>query len=251
MKIEVENLCFSYSKHQILKKLNFSATEGELIALLGPNGVGKTTFFRCLLGFLKPSDGTISVNGRDINKYSRKDLARQIAYIPQSYSPAFNHTVLDCVLMGVTSQLGIFETPDEKAKQKALGVLESLGMQDLAYKGCMKISGGERQLMLLARALVQDAGFLIMDEPTSNLDFGNTYRVMEKIKKIKEQGYTIMFSTHDPNLAVNYASRIIAMKDGKIIADGKPETIDAEVFNSIYNVNVSVCKQCNSIRIVQ
>lgn len=247
MSIEVHNLSFSYDEHVVLDKINFSAKEGELIAFLGPNGAGKTTFFRCMLGFLKPSEGEILVNGKKIDDYSRKELASQIAYIPQSYSPAFNHTVIDSVLMGMTSQLGMFETPSEKHREKAFEVLKSLKIDHLAEKGSLKISGGERQLMLLARAMVQDAKLLIMDEPTANLDFGNSYRVMERIARLKEQGYTVIFSTHDPNQALNFASRIVALHGSRIIADGEPSTCTPEIMKTLYGVDVSMCGCCNRV----
>ena len=149
--------------------------------MLGPNGVGKSTLFRCLLGFLKPVGGEILVDGKELTAYSRRELAKKIAYIPQSHAPAFDHTVLDSVLMGMTAQLRVFEQPE-----KAMQMLRALGMEKLSDRGCMKISGGERQLMLLARALVQDASMLIMDEPTANLDYGNSCRAFGRVRPSRD-----------------------------------------------------------------
>ena len=239
--IEVKNLCFSYGKTPVLKNVDFAADRGSLTAVLGPNGVGKSTLFRCMLGFLKPSSGSILVNGRDVLEYTRKDLANEIAYIPQSYNPVFNHTVMDSVLMGATHDLGLFEQPGEKHVKKALQRLEELGIADLADRGGMKISGGERQLMLIARALVQDAKILIMDEPTANLDYGNSYRVMQKIARLGKAGYTIIFSSHNPDQALRWADRVFALKDGDVLADGPVESaINEEVLKSLYSVDVAV-----------
>ena len=157
MGVEVKDLRFHYGERPVISGVSFCAEKGERIAVLGPNGVGKSTLFRCLLGFLKPVSGEILVDGADIFSYSRGALSRKIAYIPQSHAPAFDHTVLDSVLMGMTAQLGLFEQPGPAQREKAMEMLRALGMEKLSDRGCMHISGGERQLMLLARALVQDA----------------------------------------------------------------------------------------------
>ena len=184
MAIEVKNLRFCYGGRPVIGDVSFTAEKGELLAVLGPNGVGKSTLFRCLLGFLEPVSGEILAEGKPLSGYSRRELARKIAYIPQSHTPAFDHTVLDSVLMGMTAQLGVFEQPGGLQREKAMQMLRALGLEKLADRGCMKISGGERQLMLLARALVQDASMLIMDEPTANLDYGNSCRVMERVQQL-------------------------------------------------------------------
>lgn len=239
--IEVRKLCFSYGKNPVLKNVDFVADKGNLIAVLGPNGVGKSTLFRCMLGFLKPTSGSVSVNGKDVMEYTRRDLAKEIAYIPQSYNPVFNHTVMESVLMGATHDLALFEQPGERHVRKAMQRLEELGIAELADRGAMKISGGERQLMLIARALVQDAGILIMDEPTANLDYGNSYRVMQKISLLGKAGFTIIFSTHNPDQALRWADRVFALKDGKVLADGPVESaINEEILKTLYGVGVAV-----------
>ena len=239
MSVEVRDLCFHYGQRPVITGVSFRAEKGERIAVLGPNGVGKSTLFRCLLGFLAPVSGEILVDGAEIGSYSRRELAKKIAYIPQSHSPAFDHTVLDSVLMGMTAQLGLLEQPGPSQREKAMAMLKALGMEKLADRGCMKISGGEWQLMLLARALVQDAGTLIMDEPTANLDYGNSCRVMERVAKLGEQGYTVIFSTHDPNQAFSYATKVLALKDGGVMACGAPgEVLSEAVLSALYNISV-------------
>lgn len=242
MSIEVKNLRFRYGARPVIGDVSFTAEKGELLAVLGPNGVGKSTLFRCLLGFLKPVGGEILVDGKELGAYSRRELAKKIAYIPQSHSPAFDHTVLDSVLMGMTAQLGVFEQPGQAQREKAMQMLRALGMEKLSSRGCMKISGGERQLMLLARALV-DAAMLIMDEPTANLDYGNSCRVMERVKRLGQNGYTIIFSTHDPNQAFSYATKVLALKDGGVMAVGAPEAVLTEdVLSRLYGIPVARCE---------
>ena len=243
MSIEVKNLRFRYGARPVIGDVSFTAEKGELLAVLGPNGVGKSTLFRCLLGFLKPVGGEILVDGKELGAYSRRELAKKIAYIPQSHAPAFDHTVLDSVLMGMTAQLRVFEQPGQAQREKAMQMLRALGIEKLADRGCMKISGGERQLMLLARALVQDASMLIMDEPTANLDYGNSCRVMERVKRLGQTGYTIIFSTHDPNQAFSYATKVLALKDGGVMAVGAPEAVLTEdVLSRLYGIPVARCE---------
>ena len=241
MQIEVSGLVFSYGGTDVLKDVSFCADGGERIAVLGPNGVGKSTLFRCLLGFLEPQSGSVTVSGRDVRSYSRRALAAELAYIPQSYSPAFDHTVLDSVLMGLSAQLGTFEQPSPTQTQKAMQILAELGIDGLADRGSMRISGGERQLMLLARALIQNARTLIMDEPTASLDYGNSFRVMQRIEALSRSGYTVIFSTHEPNQAFRYATKVLALKDGRVLSFGRPEDVlTPALLQTLYGVPVAV-----------
>jgi iron complex transport system ATP-binding protein len=239
--LEVRGLTFSYGGTPVLQNVSFSVAPGAPTALLGPNGAGKSTLFGCILGFLKPQAGKILLDGRPLSAFSRRELSRELAYIPQSHAPAFNYTVLDCVLMGMTGSLPTFARPGKEEAEKAMEILKSLGMEKLARRGCRECSGGERQLMLLARALAQDAKILVMDEPTANLDFGNRVRVMERTEALGEAGYTIFFSTHDPNQALRYAGQALALKNGGILAQGPTETaLTQEILSELYGVPVAV-----------
>ncbi|MBQ3405075.1 MAG: ABC transporter ATP-binding protein [Oscillospiraceae bacterium] len=241
MSIEITDLSFSYEKHQVLHNIDFSAHDGDLVAVLGPNGVGKSTLFRCMLGFLKPQSGEIIINGHNIRDMDSRAVAREIAYIPQSVSPAFNYTVQDTVLMGLTNQLGTFRSPKKEHVERVLSILDSLGIAHLRHRGCARISGGERQLTLLARALIQNAKVLIMDEPTANLDYGNQYRVMERIGSLADKGYTIIFSTHDPNQALLHTSRALVLSDGHVLASGpSKDVLTEDVLSSLYGIDVSI-----------
>ena len=241
MSIEARNLFFSYGGADVLKDLSFSAEAGELVAVLGPNGVGKSTLFGCLLGFLRPRGGEVLAEGKPIRGMSPRELASLIAYIPQYAPQTFNYTVLDLVTMGMTNQIPLFSSPKPEHRQKAMAALESLGIAHLAERGSGSISGGERQLALLARALVQDARVLIMDEPTANLDYGNSFRVMQRVQELGAGGYTVIFSTHEPNQAFRYATRVLALLDGGVLADGPPDTaLTEELLSRLYGVGVAV-----------
>ena len=241
MRIEARGVEFSYKGRRVLRGLDFSAESGDVVAVLGPNGVGKSTLFRCLLGFLRPQEGGVFIDGRDIKTMSAAESARHIAYIPQSVSPVFNYTVLDTALMGLTSRLGTFQSPRRQDVEKAAEVLDSLGIAHLRHRGCGQISGGERQLALLARALVQDAGILIMDEPTANLDYGNNWRVMERVVSLAGSGYTVIFSTHDPNQAFFHATQVLVIKGGKAEATGSPRrALSGDLLSDIYSMDALV-----------
>ena len=184
MSIEIRRLGFSYGSTDVLHDITFTAADGDIAAVLGPNGVGKSTLFRCVLGFLAPSEGGILVNGKDMRTLDRRAAAREIAYIPQSCVPSFNYTLLEVVMMGLTNQIGVFDAPRPEHKTAALEAMESLGIAHLAHRESGRVSGGERQLALLARAMVQNARVLVMDEPTANLDCGNSALVMERVSAL-------------------------------------------------------------------
>ena len=241
MRLEVKDLSFSYGDNKVLDNVSFSSSGGEAIAVLGPNGVGKSTFFKCILGFLPIRKGKIEIEGKDVSIMNGKELPKYIAYIPQSSNPVFNHTVLDSVAMGMNNQIGLFSAPGEKEREKAAAALDRLGILKLKDRGCLNISGGERQLMLIARAMVQDARIIVMDEPTSSLDYGNSYRVMETIMSLSKDGYTILFSTHDPDAAMRYSDRVIAFYKGALIRDGKRSTVlNTDVLSTLYSINVAI-----------
>ena len=240
--MHVKDLRFAYGDHEVLGGISFDTEYGQFISVLGPNGVGKSTLFRCLLGLSTPTGGEVTVDGEKIAHLSPAQLARKMAYIPQSHHPLFNFSVLDMVLMGTTSQLGRFAAPGKTQEKMALAALERMGIMHLKDRGCSHISGGERQLVLMARAIAQQAKILVMDEPSANLDFGNKLRVMKTVKGLTADGYTIIQSTHDPEQAYLYSDKILAIHGGKVLSWGTPQEVMTEsLISTLYNVDVEVC----------
>lgn len=244
--MKIEDLRFSYGTHEVLKGVSFDAQPGRFISVLGPNGVGKSTLFRCMLGLLEPTGGKVTVDGRNIAHMTAAELSRTMAYIPQSHHHVFNFSVFDMVLMGTTAQLGRFASPGRHQEGLAEAALERMGISHLRDRGFSHISGGERQLVLLARAIAQQAKILVMDEPSANLDFGNKLRVMRTVKGLTADGYTVIQSTHDPDQAYLYSDKILAMHAGSVLAFGPPPDVMTEALVSkLYNVDVEVCSMQN------
>lgn len=242
MSFSAEHISFAYGDRRVLTDISFSAEPGEILSVLGANGVGKSTLFRCMLGTLTPQSGQTLIDGRSIRTMTATDLAKSIAYIPQSHSPVFNFTVLDMVLMGTASQLGRFASPGARQNACAMAALERLGIAELCDAGYQNISGGQRQMVLIARALAQQAKILVMDEPSASLDFGNRIRLMRTIRQLASEGYTVIQSTHDPDQAYYYSDRILALKDGRILAWDAPEKVlDNELIDRLYDIEVEVC----------
>ena len=242
MRLRVDDLHFSYGNHEVFKGISFHVEDTGFVSLLGPNGAGKSTLFRCMLGLLTPASGSVHICGRDIRNMPASELSHRVAYIPQSHSPVFNFSVFDMVLMGTTSQLSPFATPGREQKEIAEAAMERVGIAHLRDRGCGNISGGEPQLALIARAIAQQAKILVMDEPSASLDYGNKLRVMEMVKNLTSDGYTVIQSTHDPDQAYLYSDQILALYDGKILADGTPrDTISSDLISKLYSVDVQVC----------
>lgn len=241
MSIEVKNLSFSYGARPVLQDVSFTVGKGRLLSVLGPNGVGKSTLFRCILGLVKGYTGEILVDGDPAARLGARELARRVAYIPQSNYPAFNYTVFDMVLMGTTARGGPFSAPGREQEAAALEALERVGAAGLAGRSYTRLSGGERQMVLVARALAQRSPVLLMDEPTANLDYGNQVRVLSKVRRLAEEGYTIVQSTHNPEQSYLFSHEILAMKDGRVLAHGAPgEVLTAELIRRLYGIEVEV-----------
>lgn len=241
MILKADNVAFSYKKEKTLKGVSFSANEGDFVCVLGCNGCGKTTLFKCLLGIYKADSGDIFVNSKSIKKFSTKELAKEIAYIPQAHIPSFNYKVIDAVLMGRNAYVDSFKSPKKEDEEKAYDALNRLGIGYLAEKGYSEISGGERQLVLIARAITQNSKILLMDEPTSNLDYGNQMLVLQEVKKLSQDGYTVIMSTHNPDHAFMFANKAVIIKDGKVLCEGDPlEIMNSDVLKKIYNIDLDL-----------
>ena len=242
--LEARNLTFAYGDHLVLDDISFSLNEGEMIAVLGANGAGKSTMFRCLLGLFRNYKGEVFYNDKSVLEMSRRELAKNAAYIPQAEIPVFNYTIQDTVLMGTTGSLSPVSSP--KAEQLTItnNAMAALGIDQLADRGIQEISGGERQLAFLARALAQQSGLFVMDEPTANLDYGNQQLVLKYVKKLTEQGYTVLMSTHNPEHALQYATKVMILKDRKLYAYGDvAEVLTEETIEQVYGMKVVIIHQ--------
>ncbi len=241
MSIEISDLKFSYGDRLVLDSIDARADSGQLLSVVGPNGVGKSTLFYCILGILGGYKGYIKINDRDIKGLNIKEMAQLIAYVPQSHHPSFNFNVFDMVLMGTSIQFSSVSTPGKAQIKLVESALERMGIIHLKNRGYTRISGGERQLALIARALVQQTRVLILDEPTANLDFGNQVRVLTQIKSLAREGYTIVQSTHNPDQTFMFSDRVLAIQDGKVLAYGAPcDIVTKDLINQLYTVETEV-----------
>jgi iron complex transport system ATP-binding protein len=214
------DLTIGYSDRVVGHGLNVALAQGEVLALLGPNGGGKTTLLKTLLGILAPKAGEVAIGARSLASISVRERARLIAYVPQVHTPTFAFTVESVVLMGRTAHGNLFSAPSAHDRAVAARTLDQLGIAHLAGRPYTMISGGERQLVLLARALAQEPRFVVLDEPTASLDFGNQGKVMREIRALATAGHGVLFTTHDPNHALRAADRAYLLRAGERIAEG-------------------------------
>lgn len=219
--------------------IDLTLAGGEVLCVLGPNGCGKTTLFRTLLGLLPAVRGRVLVAGEDLAARPRAALARLLAYVPQAHAGVFAFSVEDVVLMGRSAHLGVFAMPSQADRARALESLERLGIGALRAKRYTEISGGERQLVLIARALAQQARLLVMDEPTASLDFGNQLRVLREIGALRDSGIAVLVSTHQPEHALRMADRVALMKEGSLLRCAPPaQAMQPQALAHLYGLRV-------------
>lgn len=239
--LAARDLAFGYRHAPVGRGVSLEIAPGEVFCLLGPNGCGKTTLFRTLLGLLPPQAGRVELDGRALAGFARAALARRVGYVPQAGAPTFAFTVIEVVLMGRASRIATFAAPTPADRAAARSALETIGIGHLADRRFTEISGGERQMALIARALAQEPGLIVMDEPTASLDFGNQARVIERIRDLGGRGIAVVLSTHDPGHAFACADRVALMKRGAIVAIGTPDaTLTPAALRDLYGVDVAV-----------
>ena len=238
--IDVHNLSYSYDNtHIVLNNISFTIPEKSIITILGKNGVGKTTLLNCFLGLIQNYSGKIQVYGKNLEDYSRKDLAKMIGLVPQLGMTTFDYTVEEFVLMGCASQIGYLAVPHKEASFKIDQILETLQISKLKHRMVNELSGGERQLVYIARTLVQNPKIIVMDEPTSALDFGHSYSIMDLIVQLRDMGYTIIMTCHNPNYPFILHDYSIAMFEDKSIIFGKSEEIlSSSLLSSLYGISI-------------
>ena len=245
--IKIENLCFSYNGFFEIYNINFELKKGEITTLLGPNGSGKTTLLKCVYGILKPKDGCIYLDGKSLLELSQPELAKNIGCVPQIHNPVFPFKIIDIVVMGRTPYIKMFSSPSKKDYKSAREIISELGISNLAERPYTMISGGEQQLVLMARALMQNPKLLLLDEPAAHLDIKNKVKVLSMVKKVAEKlKIAVLMTIHDPNDAIRFSHNIALMKEGKIIDYGYPDkVINAENLQEIYNMPFIILNQDN------
>ncbi len=239
--IDVTHLSYGYSHQPVLKDVSLSVAKGEIVSLLGPNGSGKTTLLKHILGLLTPHEGGVSLEGTPISDMAPRALARRMAYVPQIHRLSFGYRVLDVVLMGRLPHKPFFSRFRTEDTRVAIDALERLSISHLKDRPYTEISGGERQLILIARALAQGADIFIMDEPVTGLDYGNQIRLLSRISDLAHSGYTFIKTTHFPDHALWVSDRVVMLKAGEIIADGPTEAVmTSDRLYGLYETDVDV-----------
>lgn len=239
--LSVEHVSFSYGRKPVLKDVSLGVDPGEIVSLLGPNGSGKTTLLKIMLGLLRPRQGRVRLAQEDIDQIPAKQFARRIAYVPQTHRMAFAYRVMDVVMMGRLPHKPLLFKYGKQDQELALAALDKLSIAHLGARPYTDISGGERQLTLIARALAQDAEVFIMDEPANGLDYGNQIRLLEKLNHLAQEGYTFIKTTHFPDHALWVSDRVLMLKQGRIVADEMAEAvINEKNLFELYNSHICV-----------
>jgi iron complex transport system ATP-binding protein len=235
---------------EVLTDLSLNIPTGKITAILGPNGTGKTTLLHILLGLLKPNQGEVEVSGKSHREYSKQELSQLIGLVPQLESIPFNFSVFEYVLLGRSPYLRPFQLPGKEDLRITEEALESAGINHLMEKPVTELSGGERQLIQIARVLTQQTRILLLDEPTAHLDLENQSRILRLLKEMSAQGISVVLTTHDPNAAIFAADRFVLMSQGNIAAQGDlSSVITAENLSRIYKTAIRV-EQTNGLTMV-
>lgn len=240
--LEINKAEFSYDgKKKIFEDINFSLEEGDIFCLLGPNGTGKSTLIKCINGLLKLSRGSIFLRNRNIDTMKQVDLAKLVGYIPQTHESTFAFKVSDVVLLGRAPHLSLTESPGAKDMKIAQDAMKNMGISHISDKPYTEISGGERQLVLMARVLTQQPQILLLDEPTSHLDFGNQIRTLNIINKLSKNGLSVIMTSHYPDHAFISSNRVAILNNGTLMAMGSPDdVVTEENMRKAYHINVKV-----------
>lgn len=243
-RVEVSHLCFGYSgkkEDQIFSGVSFALEPGEVFCLLGPNGSGKSTLLKCMSRLLKPASGCVTIDGEDLSAMSQAKIAGKLGYVPQSLISIFPFSVEEIVVMGRAAQIHMTSSPSKKDRDKALDSMEKIGIAHLAKRPCNRLSGGEWQLVLIARALTQSPSVLLLDEPTSHLDLGNQVKILEKVSALSKEGMTIIMASHFPDHAFLSADTVGILKHKAMITLGKPDhVLTEEALYATYGISIRV-----------
>jgi len=250
--IEVNNISFSYNhgNRNIFENISFSISKGDVLCILGPNGTGKTTLLKCLNGLQDVDNGKILLNGKNLNSLSFSEISKLVGYIPQGHISTFPFSVIDVVLMGRSPYISLTDSPTEEDFKIAEKSLKNLGILDMKDRAYTTLSGGEKQLVFLARVLTQEPDLLILDEPTSHLDFGNQIRLLELIENLSKNGLTIIMSSHFPDHTFLGSSKVAIMKNKNFIALGNPfNVVTRDNLKKAYNIDTELIEVSNSRKV--
>ena len=240
--IDVNNITFAYSGCEpVLKDISFSVNPGEIVSILGPNGAGKTTLLNCLANLEPVNKGEICINKRPIKKMKPREVAQKIGYIPQIIIPSFAFTVIDYVVTGCAPHMNVFEKPGKKHYDIAYEVISQMGIEHLAERSYMHVSGGERQQIAICRVLAQRPSFVLMDEPTAHLDYGNQIKVLKTIRKMASEGFGMLLTTHNPDHALLLGGNVaIIDREGKFYFGSSEEIIKSDVLTKLYGTELKL-----------
>jgi iron complex transport system ATP-binding protein len=240
-KISIKSASFAYGEKTVWKDIEFDVESGETLCLLGPNGCGKTTLLNCIHGNLKLKTGQVLIDGKDVQSMQAVEVAKKMGYVFQDHHASFPYRALEVVKMGRAPYLGIFQTPDAQDSKMAIDIMEEMGIGHLAYRRYTELSGGERQLVLIAQALCQDPEIIVFDEPTSHLDFKNQTLVLQTINRLSKRGFTIVMTSHFPDHAWVLSSKVAMMGRGRLIAVGSSdEVMTEENLSETYGMDIKV-----------
>ncbi len=241
--IEVEALSYGYqgTERMVVHDISFTLDGGEVMCIIGPNGAGKSTLLNVMVGMLPASHGRVTLEGIDVSRMNRAHIARFIGYVTQSKTPSFGYSVIDYTVMGRAAHVALCKMPSSSDYERAWAGLRRMGVEDLAYRNYLELSGGERQQVDIARAIVQDPRLIILDEPTSALDFGNQAKVIDVVGQLRDEGYAVLLTTHDPNHAIMLGSKVGVLETGGAMVVGEAgEIISEEILSKTYRTDVRI-----------
>ncbi|MBP3735504.1 MAG: ABC transporter ATP-binding protein [Lachnospiraceae bacterium] len=251
--LEVKGAAFSYGKPEedLFRELSFAVQPGETLAVLGPNGAGKTTLLRCVMRFLKFREGDAQISGESIRTLSNHEFWKRISYVPQAKKLVFGYSALNMVTMGLSQNIGFGRTPSKSDYEKAYALLERFGIAHLAEHSCNILSGGELQMVLIARALIKEPKILIMDEPESNLDMRNQLVVLNTIDRLNEENLSIVINTHYPDHALRCAKKTLIIGHREHLFGDTPQVITQENIRRFFEIESDIVQASSGERILQ
>jgi len=250
--LALQEITFSYGahNHNVLEHFSVALESGTVTAILGPNGAGKTTLLHIVLGWLRPQSGRVLLNDQPLRSFSRRQLSRWMGLVPQSEHVPYDYSVLEYVLFGRTPYLDPLEMPSEDDLEAATDALEMVGLGEFYKRSISRLSGGERQLVLVARALAQQPRILLLDEPTAHLDLGNKKRLLHLLRQLNQQGVTILLTTHEPEVASIIATHVVLVNKGQVLQTGSLEQVfTSDCLSTAYGINVEV-RQIEGRRVI-